>query len=200
MSVWRFLYPMFLKAARTDPAGPRGRRKILCEERGITLVETVLTLAIIGLLIAGAFGFFIFGNITFRRGTGHVYLQHSLRHASDYITHEVRYATELEVLTTGDPFPTGPGEVGAGDNYIYYGGEGDPRIYHLNAARLYHITDAIITGVELFTDEKRFYFKIKAEDGGEKYAIDTMVLMLNAHPILKSEVEYIPAIRYRSPD
>ncbi len=160
----------------------------------------MLALAIIGLLIAGAFGFFIFGNITFRRGTGHVYLQHSLRHASDYLTHEVRYATELEVLTTGDPFPAGPGEVNEGENYIYYGGEGDSRIYHLNAARLYPITDAIVTDLELSTDGNRFSFKIKASDGGEEYAIETMVLMLNAHPILKGEVEYIPAIRYQSPD
>lgn len=130
-----------------------------------------------------------------------MYLQHSLRRAVDYITHEVRYAVELEQLTTADPFPSGPGDVAEGENYIYYGGESDPRIFHLNDKRLLPLTDPIVTGFVLSTEGHQFFFTITAAEGTEKYTIDTMVLLLNTHPIIKNEeVEFIPAIRYVSPD
>ncbi|MGB4289575.1 MAG: hypothetical protein WBK24_01440 [Dethiobacteria bacterium] len=131
-----------------------------------------------------------------------MYLQQSLRRAADYITHEVRYATEFEQLTTADPFPSAPGDVAEGDNYIYYGGESDPRIFQLNNKRLLPLTDPVVTGFTLSTVGHQFFFTITAEEGGEEYTIDTMVLLLNTHPMIKDEeeVEFIPAIRYSSPD
>lgn len=203
LSDWRYLCPLFLnRMSETDGMELKEGTGILREERGVALIETILALAIIGLFMAAVLGFFMFGNITFRRGADHVYLQHSLRQAANYITHEVRYAVELEVLTTDDPLPSDPEDVDAGYAYIYYGGEADPRIYHLNGARVYPLTDPIVNGFVLSSEGQQFSFTITASTGGEEYAIDTMVLMLNAHPVIKDEAEVvlIPAIRYRNPE
>src|SRR5690554_5392741 len=66
--------------------------------KGITLIELILVIAILGIVISLGFSFFSFGNITFSRGQDQSSVQYSVRMASRYITDEVRTAKDVLIM------------------------------------------------------------------------------------------------------
>ena len=87
----------------------------LFNKRGITLVELIISIALVSLVIASAFSLFVFGDSTFRGGTAQHNLQNDMRFAIEELTDDLRYATELEILSGFDSNSLDPFE-----NYIYY--------------------------------------------------------------------------------
>ena len=69
-------------------------------EKGLTLIEVMIAIAISSILFLIAFSLFGFGNRTFSEGTYQSGVQSDLRTVSDYIVRNTRYATNLELINT----------------------------------------------------------------------------------------------------
>jgi prepilin-type N-terminal cleavage/methylation domain-containing protein len=85
-------------------------------KKGLTLVEVMVTLAILGIVMSVLFSFLIFGNRTFNKDMTQYDIQSNTRLASDGLSDLLQYAVELELV---DP----PVSAIADDNlynFIYF--------------------------------------------------------------------------------
>jgi prepilin-type N-terminal cleavage/methylation domain-containing protein len=73
---------------------------IAAKYKGFTLVEVILSMALLGLIVSLAFSLFFFGLNTFGLGEKQADVQFDVRMASQFISHEVRYAKEVEILNS----------------------------------------------------------------------------------------------------
>ena len=69
---------------------------------GFTVIELLVALAVTGIMLIALFSFFSLGFQTFYSGRQRIDLQQNVRLAADFITREVRYANELEIVTPGE--------------------------------------------------------------------------------------------------
>lgn len=72
-------------------------RKSYNNKKGVTLIELILVLAILTIVIGSAYSLFSFGSKTFTGGSKQYNAQNSTRLIVDYITKEIRFATDLSV-------------------------------------------------------------------------------------------------------
>ena len=100
--------------------------KLIKNNKGITLLEIIISLAIVGLLLTLTFNLFFFGNEVFARGSEQYNIQTSVRMSTSSITDTVRYATALYIESNKpDTFE---------DQYHY--------IYYENGTVLYSYIDS----------------------------------------------------------
>ena len=93
-------------------------KEITLNENGITLVELVISVALLSLVIAVAFSLFVFGNNAYRGGTDQHILQTDMRFALEELTDDLRYATEVKVIEEGN----GENQVNLGSLMVESGG------------------------------------------------------------------------------
>ncbi len=74
---------------------------IFKDSKGLTIIELLLTLAIIGFVIAALYTFYLTGLRGWQRGIEQMEAQQSARIAMDKIISEVRYAHELSLDEDG---------------------------------------------------------------------------------------------------
>lgn len=98
---------------------------IIKDKRGVTLIELVIVISMIGMVIALSFLLFSFGNINFSMGRSKYEVQSSARLAVDKIIQEVRFATRLEIVAD---IQAGSTPL-AGFNYLYIANNG--KLYHV---------------------------------------------------------------------
>jgi len=118
--------------------------------KGVTLIELLIALAIIGILLTTAFMFFMFGNKTFSMGTNQYNTQADLRIANDYIVKAIRFATAVELGGT-------PGTIAQTDKYDYIYLNGDTLIhsaYNNDNARIVRTLGSGLLGTTSFWSEK----------------------------------------------
>lgn len=89
-------------------------RKYIRFQKGVTLIELIVVLAITSLVIASIFPIFFFGNNTYDSGRMQFDIQSNIRLASDVIRDQVRYVSDLTVINTFDP-----SSADSNFNYIY---------------------------------------------------------------------------------
>lgn len=92
--------------------------------KGITLIELLIVMALMGVIGAVAFSMYLFGNNTYLKVDKQYQLQSDLRLSTDYIIKEVRNASELEIVEV--PIST----FVQGYHYIYI--ENKKLIYYYN--------------------------------------------------------------------
>lgn len=97
--------------------------KSLNRKSGVTLIELLIALAIIGILLSTAFAFFLFENKTFSMGRDQYSTQADLRIANDYIVKSIRYATSIELSTTN------PSPIANTDEHDYIFLDGDTIVH-----------------------------------------------------------------------
>lgn len=100
----------------------------LLNEKGVSLVELLIALAILGIVLDLGMVFFNHTQNSYDRNETKYIAQSNVRLASDFINHELSYATEVSVINAGDVPNTASGD----DNYIYVGNNGS--ITHLDSA------------------------------------------------------------------
>ena len=75
---------------------------LLKSNRGFTLVEVIVALAILGIVVSTAFSFMGFSRRTLSVSNSQYDIQNDIRLASSYISSETRFATELSIVPYSD--------------------------------------------------------------------------------------------------
>jgi prepilin-type N-terminal cleavage/methylation domain-containing protein len=73
--------------------------KIKKKNKGFTLIELIVSMAILGIVVITIFSFFDFGNKVFIMGTKKSEVQSSTRNAMDYVKKQVINATSLNIMS-----------------------------------------------------------------------------------------------------
>lgn len=76
----------------------RNSIKLNKNRKGFTLVEVVITLAILSIVLATAFNLFGFNLTVYSKGQSLSQVQFDIRMAADYITSEIRNVSEINLL------------------------------------------------------------------------------------------------------
>lgn len=163
-------------------------------ERGMTLVEIIIAMALITLILAGAFVMFAFGNTTFRGGSNQRDIQADVRFALETLTNDVRYATKLEILTGGGidvslletkNIDGLYGAVNPYETYIYYN-DAKEMLVKLHRETMDTVsfqtdsTDPLSFSLE-GTPASVLAYRVDGinDTGGKHFDVDAKVLMLN---------------------
>lgn len=143
-------------------------RDFFCEEKGLTLVEMIIAISIMGFVLALAYLLFFFGNSSFDRGTAQAHVQQNVRLVDELLKRELRNADFLDISTGVEP------EIFTGA-YKVEGG-----CFNQNDSP---ITAAVITDVEVWirdeSDRAVCAYKITGADGGQEFNISNEVLLNN---------------------
>ncbi|MFO8192711.1 MAG: type II secretion system protein [Bacillota bacterium] len=94
--------------------------KKLKNDRGITLVELMVTLALLGIVLALGYLYFGFGVQAFQRGERQSIAQQAVRLTSDFITGEMRFANQIEINPAGGISETGYRYIYLENDSIYF--------------------------------------------------------------------------------
>ena len=87
-------------------------------QKGFTLVELLIVVALIGVVIAASFQFLHFGNMIHRRTVAEAEIQASTRLTSEHITQTVRYATKAHTIPKSSFQHSNDGVRDANTSYI----------------------------------------------------------------------------------
>jgi prepilin-type N-terminal cleavage/methylation domain-containing protein len=76
-------------------------------QKGFTLVELMVVLALLGIVLGLGYMFLNFGVMSFNRGERHAIAQQAARITSVYITNELRFAREIEINPVEETMESG---------------------------------------------------------------------------------------------
>lgn len=148
--------------------------------KGFTLIEVILTLAIVGIVIAGAFSMLSFGNKAVSIGEKQYDVQNGVRVASDIITDELRFAKEIEIVNPA----TIPNPVTDDNRYILLNGAQAVECRSKDGSRYtaFGLTAGLsFKKVGAAGNEKIINFYIMGKDNEQDFEISTEVKPLNFH-------------------
>ncbi len=83
--------------------------KMKCQ-KGLGLIELLLSLTILSLVLALGYTFFFFGTGTFDTGEDQQNVQQNVRNLASVITDEIRFATDVHILGAGESIPINDGK------------------------------------------------------------------------------------------
>lgn len=89
-------------------------------ESGYSLVELLIALSLIGLILALAYGIYTFGVTVYERGESQSTLQREERLLFEFLSRELMYAFEVEILDSMD----GVAELDSGQAILYSNEQG----------------------------------------------------------------------------
>ena len=142
------------------------------QDGGITLIELIIVIAIIGIVLAGIFTFLLWGHSTFNRGVDKTELHQELNLASELITGEIRYAESLNLL------PSAPEEMEAGYNYIYYDQESRALVL-IDGGNFRQFGAPLISTAEFWQEGNILHYLLEATKRDKVYGLESSVLLLN---------------------
>ncbi len=149
----------------------------LRRESGFTIIELLLTLALVGLVIVGGARLYFFANRSFVSGQIVADIQADIQIAMKRITEEVRLAHSLKLIDLDD-VPTGVASLEEDDHYLYW-----------QAGKIVlkteHGTRAIIGVDEEYNGYNLFFSTVDDEDLGDVLKIKIAAL----HPKVDYELE-----------
>lgn len=152
-------------------------KKFYRQNEGLTFVEVLIALSLLGVVLLLGYSFFFFGSNTFAKGESRSNMQRDIRQTAAFFTSEVRYATEIELVNT--PTPT------TGDGYNYISVENSRIKYTDPAGNVTYKTNAVITELTpMFTltlenDRNLLQFRLEGTIGSQTYELETKALLYN---------------------
>lgn len=144
--------------------------------QGFTLVELTLVVALLSFLLASALIFYFYGLKAFNDGVAQADLQQNVRIAADYISRELRFAKNLELVSGQEVRYKKPQD---GNLYVIKkkGREIVVLINNVENKIAYNIVElnfAITPG------EKFIEFEVLGDDGNFSYGVKSKVYLKNA--------------------
>jgi len=149
------------------------------KRNGITLLEIILAMAILGFVIMMAYNFNDFSQRVFSKGVSVADVQFNMRTASAYITDEVRFSSSVEVLKSTDPIPN---TISNNDFYVYVKNNGSKQalaIKDKNGERILAESTTVNLLVEAPTLSKTLFFEVSGTYRGQTFKLDSEVAALN---------------------
>jgi len=126
--------------------------RIMCTtrrtDRGLSLVELLVALAVLLLALPGIFMLFNFTSTAFSSGQSQMDLQQNLRMVAEYVVEEARYADELIIIEEEDV----ESDVNARDEYDYVWIDDDNRFVHNEAPQFESISERIDLELQFSVD------------------------------------------------
>lgn len=144
-------------------------------KKGFTLIELVVTLAILGIVLTTIFSLNLFGIRTFAQSSDRAVQQFEVRMPTDFIAKKARYANQMEILTDV-PTSTPPGahEIYLDSGQIKYREYGSDSIIIGTEG----VTDYTLTMERKSTTPNVLQFTV-GKNGTDKYNLITDVIVLN---------------------
>lgn len=159
-------------------------RKIKGKKSGVTLIELIIVIALIGLVLSAAFSMQLFGVKTFKKGEKDSNNQYDVRMAADFITKQLRFASTVKVLNSFPEPKKGYYDIYLKDGKIMYNKNG----VESAPIGISNVSDFTLTISEV--DKNIIKFKVgKTED--TKYDIESKVSILNiktTHPYMIEDI------------
>jgi len=90
------------------------------DSKGLTLIELLAVLALSGLVMLLIVSFFLFGSRNFSHQNDQTAVVSNARYSMDYLTRQIRKATELEVNEDGDILVIDSSEIKLEDHSLYH--------------------------------------------------------------------------------
>lgn len=162
------------------------RTEMVKKQDGITLIELVVTLAIITIAVGTILLIFVSGINIFDSGSSHYDIQGNARMASQFITEELRYAVEIEIMDESN-LPEG---IDLNDNttipnyqnYLYYNSiSGEIRKINKFYTESWKIGNDGFLKVSSESEGEILKYNILAKDESKVYSIENEVNSLNLH-------------------
>ncbi|HHX74446.1 MAG TPA: hypothetical protein GX699_06045 [Firmicutes bacterium] len=153
-------------------------------EKGISLIELVVVLALLTVVLAAGFNFFSSGMTIFAFADKRASVQQAVRLVSDAVTREIRYAEEAIIIDVSDPSAF----ADTGYNYIYQEGN------TVKLRRKGSATGSPIAGAAgevsleinfsyVSTDNILDYTVSGEQPGSAPYSVTASVMLLNADSV-----------------
>jgi prepilin-type N-terminal cleavage/methylation domain-containing protein len=150
--------------------------------KGFTLIELIVTLAIITLVMSGVFSLLLFNQKVYGKGSSQYDIQSNMRLAASSISQELRYATQIEILDSSAAVPATPDAMDANEGYIYYDSS-NGTISKLSKTSPFSIEIGKASGSGITfsheADSSTVMFNIDAKDKDKNYSLSTKTLCLN---------------------
>lgn len=175
--------------------------KIKKNKKAFTLIELIIVIAIFAIVLTGAYALFRTGHMTYAKGTKQYDLQSSIRLASDYVTQQVRYATEAEITNVAS-IPS-IDAIEPYQNYIYFDSANNS-ITHYNKYFTKVIPINHPGSIEFKkASDKRIDFNILSNYDGQQYNLNSRINIINIHLSLDKKISGAAqdsVLRFRTTD
>ncbi|MDW7661065.1 MAG: prepilin-type N-terminal cleavage/methylation domain-containing protein [Bacillota bacterium] len=146
------------------------------DNSGVTLIELIIVVALIGIVISVIFSMFFFGSGTFSRGESQYGLQNEARLAIDSLSRDLRFVREIEIVDDFDAATPEPYETivyfDSVNNQIVKTFAGITTTYNLN-------TTSSNPLVFKKTSSNTLHYKLDGQDDGQDYILQSDLLLLN---------------------
>lgn len=157
-------------------------RFTLWSAKGVTLIELLIAMALVGIVFIVLFSLFFYGNNTFIISSSQYDLQSEVRLAMDIIIKEVRFASYLELISVSEASDTNHHENGFSYFYI-----SDSKLYHVKYDRASNLHHTFTYGSHINTASSNFSkinpttlrIKILSEYMNKTYNGQTEISLLN---------------------
>ena len=150
------------------------------QKKGLTLVEVIVTLAILSIVTGAIFSFFLFSNRTYGKGIDQYDVQSRIRIAADFVTSEVRYATKITILNSIEQskIDNPSNEIDAYENYLFIK---DGTLYRLGKYEQSSIVVCSGSSIDFSSSGTDYLlnFVIQGTESNQNYHIDSEVKPLN---------------------
>lgn len=167
-------------------------------KNGVTLVELILVIAVVGIIMAAALAFFLFGTRTFTLGSNQAKVQQEARLATTIVSQDLRTAIGVKAYIDGatiDPAPLST-------EYIVKRVGTSPGPYSLQYIRPSGTleTDDIFTSLSFSiskntTTGKYFViFQATGSENGRDYTINSTMLLENDQSLLNIGSDYVTLV------
>jgi prepilin-type N-terminal cleavage/methylation domain-containing protein len=152
-------------------------KKKLDFKSGFTLIELIVTIAILGIVLTMAYSMGAFANISFNNGSAKSHIQSNIRLMSNYITKEIRYSSDVTILKT---MPDDE-DIKPNKKYIYIDNEMLMQYANGKATKIFEDTSSnIVTTLKFeIQDSKTVNFNIQETLKNQTFQLGSTILLLN---------------------
>jgi prepilin-type N-terminal cleavage/methylation domain-containing protein len=157
----------------------------IINNKGFTLVELIVVIAILSVVIGAIFSFFLFENKIFYKSTDKFDIQSDLRLSLSVLSKELRNSTDLDLIDRTDALDDISNKVT--NNYVIIADDGTLKIYEYSTSiNDYNITsygsnidDDILKSYFSIVDNTKLGINLSANLNAELFNLDTQILLNN---------------------
>lgn len=144
--------------------------------KGVTLIELIIVIALIGIVISVIFSMFFFGSGTFFRGESQYGLQTEARFAIESLSRDLRFVREIEII---DDFSSGIPEPY--ETIVYFDSVNNEIVKSFAGITTTYKLNSSSSNPLLFkkTSNNTLHYTLDGQDGSQNFILQSDILLLN---------------------